>query len=90
MLALLLSTLFAASACLALAAIGSSWRSYGAAVLELRRQLAECGRSRELRFALVSTTVRKLDEPAGATVYRPSFRPVAMSLAWQPELRAAA
>ncbi len=40
MIALLLSTLFAAATCLALGAIGSSWRSHGAALLELRGQIA--------------------------------------------------
>ena len=98
MLALLLPTLFAASAFLALAAIGSSWRSYGGAVHALRRQAGECVRSRELRYTLITTTVRWQETGSGATIYRPEFRPMVRSLApslplclpGQPELRAAA
>ena len=94
MLALLLPTLFAASAFLALAAIGSSWGSYGEAVRALRRQAGECVRSRDLRYTLITTTVRWQEIEGGATIHRPEFRPVARNLAlyWpgQPELRAAA
>lgn len=95
MLALLLPTLFAASAVLALAAIGSSWRSHGGAVRALRHQAGECVRSRELRYTLITTRVRWHGDEPGATIYRPEFRPVARSLApglaaCQPELRAAA
>ena len=93
MIAALIATLFAAAAFLALAAIGTSWRDYGAAALELRRQLAECTRTREFRYRLVTTTVRGEARP-GATIYKVNFRPPAKSLALRlpgrPELRAAA
>jgi hypothetical protein len=90
MIALLLSTLFAAATCLALGAIGSSWRSHGAALLELRGQIGECGQTRELRYRLITTTVGGIDTPASATVYRLEFKAPTRSLPLQPELRAAA
>ncbi len=86
MAAILLTTLFAAAAVLALGAIGASWRQFGTAALALRDQLAACGTARELRFTLVTTEVRQV----GATVYRPQFRASARTLPLQPVLRAAA
>ncbi len=86
MLTALIATLFAAATFLALAAIGASWRDHGAAALALHRQLKACGTTREFRFTLVTTEVRR----EGAMVYRPRFRPEARNLPFQPELRAAA
>ena len=69
MTATLVSMLFAAAACLALGAIAVSWRSYGAAALSLRQQLAACDPLRELRFVTVTPLVRC----ESAQVWRPGF-----------------
>jgi hypothetical protein len=86
MLTALIATLFTATAFLAMAAIGASWRNYGAAALALREQLQACKTTREFRFTLITTEVRH----SGATIYRPDFRPEARGLPFQPGLRAAA
>jgi hypothetical protein len=86
MTAILLATMFAAAAVLALGAIADSWRQFGTAAMALREQLATCSRTRELHFTLVTTEVRR----ASARVYRLNFRPAGQSLPLQPELRAAA
>ena len=88
MIDMLISTLFAASACLALGAIAGSWRAHGAAALDLRRRLRECPAMRDFRVTLVTTVV--CVEPPSATIYRPEFRPAARSLPLAPALRAAA
>jgi hypothetical protein len=92
MMSAFVSLLFAAAICLALAAIASSWRTYGAQVLSLRQQLAACDSVRELRFVTVTTMVRL----EGDDLWRPGFRPLAAQMQVrrphsrplrQPELR---
>ena len=94
MFALLLYTLFAASASLALGTIGSSWHRHGGAALAVPRQLHDCGLTRELRFKLVTTSVGGNFGRAEAKIYRVDFRQPARSLPLrtpaQSGLRAAA
>lgn len=82
MIAVLLSTLFTASALLAAATIAASWRRHGRAALALRAELAACPEWREARVRVTETAVRST-----ATVLRPDFtaRPV-----YRPALPAAA
>lgn len=86
MATLLLSTLFAASAWLAILAIAGSWHRYGAGFLALRGQIETCPPTRELRFKLMTIDAKW----AGAAIYRPQFRQAAWVLPVQSELRAAA
>lgn len=82
MMSLLTSGLFAAGFFLAIAVMAASWRAYGAEVLSLRQQLAECVSVRELRFVKITTHVRV----ETAEVWRPGIRPLA-SRQFRPNLR---
>ena len=95
MMSALVVFLFVAASCLALGAMASTWRAYGAEVLSLRQQLASCDRSRQLRFVTITTLVRQ----EGEDLWRPGFRPMAAQMqvrrshfrrAFQPELQHAA
>jgi hypothetical protein len=68
MIAVLLSTLFAASGVLAAATIAAAWRRYGRAALALRGELAACEQWREARTTISEVTVRQ-----NAIVLRPAF-----------------
>lgn len=72
MIAVLLTTLFAASALTAAVAIVVSWRRYGRSALALRGQLAGCAEWRTVDVRVTEITVR-----TKATVLRPRFRPAA-------------
>lgn len=72
MTAVLLTTLFAASALIAAAAMTASWRRYGRAALALREQLTGCAEWREVDVRLTEITAR-----SNATVLRPRFTPTA-------------
>lgn len=85
MIATLLTTLFVASAFLALGAIADSWHSFGAAALALRGQLRATCEVREYRFTLVTTEVR--DRRADMPRYR--ITPLAGPALFQPARRAA-
>lgn len=69
MIAILLSTLFAASAVLAIATIGASWRRYGATALAIRSQLRSCADMRDVRFTIHAPPPRITD----AVVVRAEF-----------------
>ena len=91
MMSALISILFAAALSLALRAIATTWRTYGAEVLSLRQQLAACDSVQELRFVAITTLVRQ----EGEEVWRPGFRPQAAQVQarrshYQPAMRAAA
>ena len=91
MMSALVSILFAAALCLALAAMAATWRAYGAEVLSLRQQFAACDGLRELRFVTITTQVRQ----ESAEVWRAGFRPLAAQIQprrahYRPALRAAA
>lgn len=79
MTAILLTTLFAASALIAAAAIAASWRRYGRSALALRGQLAGCAEWREVDVRVIEMTVR-----SNATVLRPRFTPAGLALAVRP------
>lgn len=86
MIAALLTTLFAASAFLALGAIADSWRSFGQAALALRGQLRAACEVRDYSFTLVTTEVRSSKEAL------PSYRITRLGagpLPFQPAQRAA-
>jgi hypothetical protein len=89
MTAVLLFTLFAGTAFLAIGAMAVSWKQYGPAALAIRGQLRECSPTREVRYRIIEMKVQPAalnSAPAtSAKIYRPRFRPVA-----QPALRAAA
>lgn len=85
MIATLLTTLFVASAFLALGAIADSWRSFGEASLALRTQLKATCETREYRYTLVTTEVR--DRRADTPRYR--VTPLAGAALFQPVRRAA-
>lgn len=58
MIAAMITTLFVASAALALGVIGDSWRRHGGAYAVLRQELAACARVQEFRHTLVTIEVR--------------------------------
>jgi hypothetical protein len=68
MIAVLLSTLFTASALLAATTIAASWRRHGSAALALRSELDACPEWREVQVRIDTVTVR-----ATATVLRGDF-----------------
>lgn len=82
MIAVLLGTLFTASALLAVATIGLSALRHGRAALALRGELAVGEDRRDYRVTITEITVR-----ATATVLRPDFTP---RPACRPALPAAA
>ena len=84
MIAMMIATLFAASAVLAIGVIAESWHRHGGSFRALRKELAACATSREFRFTLVTTELRT------AAACRPAIMPRAMrSLPLQPARRAA-
>lgn len=68
MLAVLLTTLFTASALLAATAIAGTWRRYGRGAIALRREVAAFNEWREVRVTIDEVVVRST-----ATVLRPQF-----------------
>ena len=76
MVTMLLSVLFAMAGLLALTVIAASALHYGPAVRALREELAACTTSREMRFVVTTTHVRR--EPANTR--RAGFRPLVTGL----------
>lgn len=75
MIAVLLSTLFAAAAVLAVGALAQAWQRYGAAALAVHDQLRACPETRELRYAVREWPVRPaVASPVGATIIRADFK----------------
>ncbi|WP_264442973.1 hypothetical protein [Novosphingobium sp. JCM 18896] len=68
MLAILLTTLFTASALLAAGTIAGTWRRYGHGALALRREVKAFSEWREVRVTIDEIKVRST-----ATVLRPQF-----------------
>lgn len=68
MIAVLLTTLFTASAFLAIAAMAASWRRYGRQAMTMRAQLAACKEWRDVHVRLSEVTARQT-----ATILRPAF-----------------
>lgn len=69
MIAILLSTLFAASAVLAIVTIGASWRRHGATALAIHRQLRSCNDMRDVCFTIHASPPRV----TGAVIVRAEF-----------------
>ena len=69
MLAVLLTTLFTASALLAVSVIAGAWRRFGRQALALRGELAGHQEWREVRVTIDEVVVR-----TSATVLRPQFK----------------
>ena len=70
------SLLFVAAAFVAFGAMATAWRAYGAEVLALRQQLANCDPISEVRFVTITTLVRQ----EGVDLWRPGFRPLAAQI----------
>ena len=78
MIALLLFTLFCATALLAAGSLLVSWQRYGGAVLAIRGQLRDCSATREVRFSISEAALRPANGPQPiAKIYRPNFKPAA-------------
>ena len=70
---------------LAAGSIWTSWAWHRPAANLLRRNLAQCPATRELRFTIISVEV----ERASAVIHRPAFNPQKLAIQPQASCRAA-